>query len=79
MTSADILLKLARRRLGYGRGARMKFEQDEVEIIGGVRHGRTGRTDRHPVANTEWPKWETVMSADPVDPEVLAARPATRR
>jgi chorismate synthase len=56
-----------------GRGARMKFEQDEVELTGGVRHGVTlGGPVAIRVGNTEWPKWETVMSADPVDPEVLA-------
>ncbi|MFE4972983.1 chorismate synthase [Kitasatospora sp. NPDC056651] len=64
---------LARRRLGYGRGARMKFEQDEVTFLGGVRHGLTmGSPVAIMVGNTEWPKWEQVMSADPVDPEVLA-------
>jgi chorismate synthase len=73
VTSADIAEALRRRRLGYGRGARMKFEQDEVEIIGGVRHGRTqGGPVAIRVGNTEWPKWETVMAADPVDPVVLA-------
>ncbi|MFE3204628.1 chorismate synthase [Embleya sp. NPDC055664] len=66
---------LARRRLGYGRGARMKFERDEVTFLGGVRHGLTqGGPVAIMVGNTEWPKWETVMSADPVDPEVLAAQ-----
>jgi chorismate synthase len=75
VTSADIAEALRRRRLGYGRGARMKFEQDEVEIIGGIRHGRTlGGPIAIRVGNTEWPKWETVMAADPVDPEVLAAQ-----
>jgi chorismate synthase len=73
VTSGDIAAALARRRLGYGRGARMKFEQDEVEILGGVRHGRTiGSPVAVRVGNTEWPKWEQVMSADPVDEEVLA-------
>ncbi|GII62517.1 chorismate synthase [Sphaerisporangium krabiense] len=75
VTSADVREALARRRLGYGRGARMKFEQDEVTIVGGVRHGRTlGSPVAIRVGNTEWPKWETVMAADPVDPEVLAAQ-----
>jgi chorismate synthase len=74
VTSADIADALARRRLGYGRGARMKFEQDEVTIIGGVRHGETlGAPVAIQVGNTEWPKWEQVMSADPVDPAVLEA------
>ena len=69
VTSADIADALARRRLGYGRGARMKFEADEVRVVGGVRHGRTqGGPVAIEVGNTEWPKWEKVMSADPVDP-----------
>ncbi|RMI38097.1 chorismate synthase [Streptomyces triticirhizae] len=64
---------LARRRLGYGRGARMKFERDEVTFLGGVRHGRTlGSPVAIMVGNTEWPKWEKVMAADPVDPAELA-------
>jgi chorismate synthase len=74
VTSADIADALARRRLGYGRGARMKFEQDEVTITGGVRHGETlGGPVAIQVGNTEWPKWEQVMSADPVDPAELEA------
>ncbi|MEV6980506.1 chorismate synthase [Sphaerisporangium sp. NPDC051017] len=75
VTTADVQDALARRRLGYGRGARMKFEQDEVTIVGGVRHGRTlGSPVAIRVGNTEWPKWETVMAADPVDPDLLAAQ-----
>jgi chorismate synthase len=75
VTSADLACALARRRAGYGRGARMKFEQDEVELTGGVRHGRTlGGPVAVRIGNTEWPKWETVMSADPVDAETLAAQ-----
>lgn len=63
---------LQRRRLGFGRGARMKFEQDELSISGGVRHGLTlGGPVALRIGNTEWPKWEQVMSPDPVDPEVL--------
>jgi chorismate synthase len=73
VTTTEIAAGLARRRLGYGRGARMKFEQDEVELTGGVRHGCTmGGPVAIRVGNTEWPKWETVMSADPVDAVVLA-------
>ncbi len=73
ITSDEIGHELARRRLGYGRGARMAFEQDVVTILGGVRHGRTlGSPVAIQVGNSEWPKWETVMSADPVDPELLA-------
>lgn len=75
VTSADISRDLARRRLGYGRGARMKFEGDEVEFVGGVRHGVTlGSPVAIRVGNTEWPKWQTVMAADPVDGEELAAQ-----
>jgi chorismate synthase len=67
ITSQDVAGALARRRAGYGRGARMKFEQDEVELTGGVRHGVTlGGPVAIRVGNTEWPKWETVMSPDPV-------------
>src|SRR5690349_15000046 len=74
VTTADIQDSLARRRLGYGRGARMKFEQDEVTLVGGVRHGSTiGGPVAIEVGNTEWPKWEKVMSADPVDPDELAS------
>ncbi len=73
VTTAMVADALARRRLGYGRGARMKFEQDEVTFLGGVRHGLTmGSPVAVMVGNTEWPKWEQVMSADPVDPEILA-------
>ena len=64
---------LARRKLGYGRGARMKFEQDELDISGGVRHGVSlGSPIALRIGNTEWPKWEQVMAADPVDPAELA-------
>jgi chorismate synthase len=72
VTSEDVAAALARRRAGYGRGARMKFEQDEVELTGGVRHGVTlGGPVAIRVGNTEWPKWETVMSPDPVSREEL--------
>lgn len=72
VTREDISRQLARRRLGYGRGARMKFEADEVTLLGGVRHGRTlGSPVAIMIGNTEWPKWTTVMSADPVDPAEL--------
>jgi chorismate synthase len=73
VTGDDVRAALARRRLGHGRGARMAFEQDEVRFLGGVRHGLTqGGPVAVEVANTEWPKWQTVMAADPVDPAVLA-------
>ncbi|BBZ75641.1 chorismate synthase [Mycolicibacterium anyangense] len=72
VTSEDIAGQLARRRLGYGRGARMKFEQDQVTILGGVRHGITlGGPIAVEIGNTEWPKWETVMASDPVDESEL--------
>jgi len=72
VTTADLGRDLARRRLGYGRGARMKFEQDEIELTGGVRHGFTmGGPVAIRIGNTEWPKWTTVMSADPVDQALL--------
>jgi chorismate synthase len=75
ITSERIGSELARRRLGYGRGARMSFERDVIEIIGGVRHGLTlGSPVAIRVANSEWPKWQTVMAADPVDPDELAAQ-----
>lgn len=73
LTSGDIAAQLQRRRLGYGRGARMKFEQDEVTVLAGVRHGVTlGGPIAIEIGNTEWPKWETVMAADPVDAAELA-------
>ena len=78
ITTKDIGIDLARRRLGVGRGARMSFERDEVEVLGGVRHGLTiGGPVAIRVGNTEWPKWETVMSADPVDAEFSRDRHAT--
>lgn len=71
ITSNDVVSALARRRLGYGRGARMKFEQDKVRLLTGVRHGVTlGSPIAVEIANTEWPKWTEVMSADPLDHEV---------
>jgi chorismate synthase len=83
VTRADIADELARRRAGHGRGARMSFEADEIEITGGVRHGVTiGAPVAVRVGNSEWPKWDVVMSADPVSAEELAglgrAAPLTR-
>ncbi len=75
VTTHDLAHDLARRRLGYGRGARMSFEADVVELTGGVRHGKTmGGPVAVRIGNSEWPKWETVMAADPVDAEALAAQ-----
>lgn len=72
VTTSDVAAQLARRRLGYGRGARMTFEADELDFLGGVRHGRTlGGPIAIRVGNTEWPKWERVMAADPVPEQEL--------
>ncbi|SDS49556.1 chorismate synthase [Paraoerskovia marina] len=72
IVTADVQDALARRRLGYGRGARMKFEKDQVRILGGLRHGISqGGPLAIEIGNTEWPKWVDVMSADPVPPEAL--------
>jgi chorismate synthase len=66
VTVEDIQSELARRRLGYGRGPRMRFEEDRLTLIGGVRHGRTlGSPVAIEIANTEWPKWEQEMSPAP--------------
>ena len=79
---ADLQSALARRRLGYGRGARMKFEQDLINISAGVRFGLSqGGPVAIRIANTEWPKWETVMSAAPVAKDQLTgarAAPLTK-
>ena len=75
VTTGDVADALARRRLGFGRGARMRFEADQVTILGGVRHGQTqGGPVAIQVGNSEWPKWETVMSDDPVDQAELEGR-----
>jgi chorismate synthase len=82
ITTSDVQDALARRRLGFGRGARMKFEQDQVQLSGGVRHGLSqGGPIAITIQNTEWPKWEQVMSADPLGQEELSgarAEPLTR-
>ena len=68
--------ELARRRLGYGRGPRMRFERDVVRLIGGVRHGRTlGSPVSVEILNSEWPKWEHEMSAAPGKPEKILTAP----
>ncbi|HZG92761.1 MAG TPA: chorismate synthase [Pseudonocardia sp.] len=75
ITTKELAAELARRRLGHGRGARMSFEADQLEVIGGIRHGLTqGGPVAVRIGNSEWPKWETVMAADPVDPELIAGR-----
>ncbi|MGH3758970.1 chorismate synthase [Actinophytocola sp.] len=73
VTTVELGEQLARRRLGFGRSPRMGFETDRVEFLGGVRHGVTqGGPVAVRIDNTEWPKWEKVMAADPVDAEELA-------
>lgn len=72
ITSEDVRLALSRRRLGYGRGSRQKFEQDELTMLSGIRHGLTlGSPIAIHIGNSEWPKWDVVMNPDPVPPEAL--------
>ena len=72
LTSADIQQALTQRRQGYGRGARQAFERDQLRILSGLRHGVSlGSPIAVEIANSEWPKWEAVMSADPVDAQLL--------
>ncbi|MFT4008561.1 MAG: chorismate synthase [Nocardioidaceae bacterium] len=74
VSSPQIDAALARRRLGYGRGARMGFEADALEIIGGIRHGETqGGPIALRIGNSEWPKWDKIMAADPLDDATAAA------
>lgn len=78
VTAEELAGELARRRLGYGRGPRMRFEVDELTLLGGIRHGRTlGSPVAVEIANTEWPKWEQEMSPDPGQPSkrLTAPRP----
>jgi len=78
VTEEQIQSELARRRLGYGRGPRMRFERDELTLLGGIRHGVTlGSPVAIEIANTEWPKWEQEMSPAPGQTEkpLTTARP----
>jgi len=76
VTAGDVGHELARRRLGYGRGPRMRFEADEVTLVGGIRHGRTlGSPVAIEVGNTEWPKWTEEMSPDPGAPSTILTQP----
>ena len=76
VTAEDIQRGLARRRLGFGRGPRMRFEADEVSLVGGIRHGRTlGSPVAIEIANTEWPKWEAEMSPSPGLPSKVLTQP----
>jgi len=73
VTTSEVATALARRRLGFGRGARMAFERDAVEFLGGVRHGVTmGSPVAIRIGNSEWDRWATVMSPDPVEADALA-------
>ncbi len=76
ITEEEIAEELARRRLGYGRGPRMRFERDELRLIGGIRHGRTlGSPVAIEILNSEWPKWEQEMSAAPGTPSEKQTKP----
>ena len=76
ITEGEIGDELARRRLGYGRGPRMRFERDELRLIGGIRHGRTlGSPVAIEILNSEWPKWEQEMSAAPGTPSEKQTKP----
>ncbi|HXW34695.1 MAG TPA: chorismate synthase [Acidimicrobiales bacterium] len=76
VTAKDIQDELARRRLGFGRGPRMRFEADEITVLAGIRHGRTlGSPVAIEIANTEWPKWEQEMSPDPGSPSKVLTAP----
>jgi chorismate synthase len=76
VTTGELAAELARRRMGFGRGPRMRFEADEVTVIGGVRHGRTlGSPVAIEIANSEWPKWQEEMSPDPGVPTRILTQP----
>src|SRR3982750_2613853 len=76
ITVEEIQAELARRRLGFGRGPRQRFEQDELTLLGGVRHGVTlGSPVAIEIANTEWPKWEQEMSPAPGQTEKPLTQP----
>ena len=76
LTAEQVQAELARRRLGYGRGPRMRFEQDELTLLAGVRHGRTlGSPVAIEIANTEWPRWEQEMSPAPGHTEKPLTQP----
>jgi chorismate synthase len=77
VTEEDVTQELARRRLGYGRGPRMRFEADEISLVGGVRHGRTlGSPVAVEIANTEWErKWTEEMSPAPGAPAKVLTQP----
>jgi chorismate synthase len=76
LTLEDVQGELARRRLGYGRGPRMRFEADELTLLGGIRHGRTlGSPVAITIGNSEWPKWQQEMSPGPGQTEKALTEP----
>ena len=76
ISEAEIQGELGRRRLGFGRGPRMRFEKDELSLIGGIRHGRTlGSPIAVEIKNTEWPKWQAEMSPAPGVPSKVLSTP----
>jgi len=76
ITVEEIQAELARRRLGFGRGPRMRFEADEITLLAGIRHGRTlGSPVAIEIGNTEWPKWEEEMSPHPGLPSKVLTKP----
>src|ERR1043165_8064935 len=73
VTTAEIAAELARRRLGYGRGPPPRLRADRLELLGGVRRGRTlGSPVAVLIGNSEWPKWTEVMAPDPVPGQATA-------
>lgn len=76
VSAGQITDELARRRMGYGRGKRMAIEKDEIEILGGIRHGRTlGSPVAVVIRNTEWPRWSEEMSPEPAPSKKQVTRP----
>jgi chorismate synthase len=76
VSAAQITDELARRRMGYGRGKRMAIEKDEIEILGGIRHGETlGSPVSVLIRNTEWPRWSEEMSPEPAASRKQVTRP----
>ena len=76
VSAEGIAAELARRRLGFGRGKRMAIEKDELEILGGIRHGKTlGSPVAVLIRNTEWPRWAEEMSPAPADSRKQVTRP----
>jgi chorismate synthase len=76
VSAEQITDELARRRMGYGRGKRMAIERDEIELLGGIRHGATlGSPVAVLIRNTEWPRWSEEMSPEPAMSRKQVTRP----